>query len=508
MTNNRKIAKNTLLLYFRMLLTIIVGLYTSRVILNVLGISDYGIYNVVGGVVSMLSFLNAAMTGASQRFIAFELGKNNIGQLKRVFCTSILIHLVIAGIVLIIAETLGLWFLNTHLNIAADRMTAANWVYQCSIFAFLLTIISVPYNSCIVAHEHIKTFAYVSIIEVILKLLIVFLLLTVHTDKLITYSLLILTVAIILRIIYGAYCKRHFEECTFQYIYDRKLFNSMFSFAGWNTLGNLGFSVKDQGANIILNLFFGTAINAARGIALQVNGIINNFSQNFLMALNPQITKQYAGNNIQQSVDLVYAGCRFSFYLMMLISIPFILNKDYLLYLWLKNVPQYTSLFLQLTLIAASIEIMSYPLTTALQATGKIKQVQILICIIMLCELPSAYLILKNGGAPHMTMYPTIIASFLKLFIRFFILKRLVPLYNSIFFFRSIVFKNIVIAIICYYLSYYIQSLFDINFPALIAKVTISTIMNILLIFTIGLSHTERTFILQNISKKLFKNKQ
>lgn len=201
MTDNRKIAKNTLLLYFRMLLTIIVGLYTSRVILNVLGISDYGIYNVVGGVVSMLSFLNAAMTGASQRFIAFELGKNNTEQLKRVFCTSILIHLAIAGIVFIIAETLGLWFLNTHLNIAADRMVAANCVYQCSIFTFLLTIISVPYNSCIVAHEHIKTFAYVSILEVILKLLIVFLLLTIHTDKLITYSLLILTVAIIIRII-------------------------------------------------------------------------------------------------------------------------------------------------------------------------------------------------------------------------------------------------------------------------------------------------------------------
>ena len=255
MIDNKRIAQNTLLLYFRMLLTIIVGLYTSRVILNVLGISDYGIYNVVGGVVSMLSFLNAAMTGASQRFIAFELGKNDKKQLNRVFCTSVLIHFALAGIVLIIAETIGLWFLNTHLNISPDRMVAANWVYQCSVFTFLLTIVSVPYNSCIVAHEHIKTFAYVSILEVSLKLLIVYLILIIPKDKLITYSLLILGVAIIIRLIYGIYCKRHFEECTFRYVYDRKLFNSMFSFAGWNTLGNLGFSVKDQGANIILNLF-------------------------------------------------------------------------------------------------------------------------------------------------------------------------------------------------------------------------------------------------------------
>lgn len=495
MIDNKRIAQNTLLLYFRMLLTIIVGLYTSRVILNVLGISDYGIYNVVGGVVSMLSFLNAAMTGASQRFIAFELGKNDKKQLNRVFCTSVLIHFALAGIVLIIAETVGLWFLNTHLNISPDRMVAANWVYQCSIFAFLLTIISVPYNSCIVAHEHIKTFAYVSILEVSLKLLIVFLLLIIPKDKLITYSLLVLGVAIIIRLVYGIYCKRHFEECTFRYVYDRKLFNSMFSFAGWNTLGNLGFSVKDQGANIILNLFFGTTINAARGIALQVNGIINNFSQNFLMALNPQITKQYAGNNIQQSVTLVYAGCRFSFYLLMLISIPFMLHKDYLLFLWLKNVPEYTSLFLQFTLMAAIVEVMSNPLTTALQATGKIRNVQITVCIIMLCELPAAYLILKTGGEPYMTMYPTLIAALLKLFLRFYFLKKEVPVYELRYFLLFIVLRNLLIAITGYGLSCKLVTYFDVDFVSFLVSTLLITLINILLIYLLGLSVNERRFI-------------
>ena len=269
----------------------------------------------------------------------------------------------------------------------------------------------------------------------------------------------------------------------------------MFSFAGWNTLGNLGFSVKDQGANIILNLFFGTTINAARGIALQVNGIINNFSQNFLMALNPQITKQYASNNIQQSVDLVYAGCRFSFYLLMLISIPFILHKDYLLFLWLKNVPEYTDLFLQFTLMAAIVEVMSNPLTTALQATGKIRNVQLTVCIIMLCELPAAYLILKTGGEPYMTMYPTLVTALLKLFFRFYFLKREVLIYRLKYFLFSIVLRNLFIAIISYCISYKLVSYFSINFISFIASTLLITLINIFLIYLLGLSAKEKNII-------------
>ena len=298
-SSNKRIAKNTLLLYFRMLLTIVVGLYTSRVVLNTLGVNDYGVYNVVGGIVAMLSFLNSALTAASQRFIAFELGRGDLSKLKKIFCTSVTIHATLAAIIFVIAETVGLWFVNTHLNIDADRMVAANWVYQFSIFTFMLTVLSVPYNSCIVAHEHMNTFAYISILEVTLKLLIVYLLLVINYDKLITYGILVFAVALVVRLTYGIYSKRHFEECTYHFSFDKQLFKEMFSFAGWSVVGNLGFSFKDQAANIILNLFFGTVVNAARGIALQVNGIISGFSTNFMMALNPQITKQYAaGNNL------------------------------------------------------------------------------------------------------------------------------------------------------------------------------------------------------------------
>lgn len=380
-SNNKRIAKNTILLYLRMLLTIVVGLYTSRVVLNTLGVSDYGVYNVVGGIVAMLSFLNSALTAASQRFISFELGRGDKDKLKTIFCTSVTIHAILAIIIFIIAETVGLWFVNTHLNIEPTRMTAANWVYQCSILTFMLTIVSVPYNSCIVAHEHMNAFAYVSILEVILKLLIVFLLLVINYDKLITYGILVLCVAFIIRLIYGLYCKRHFEECTYHFIFNKTLFKEMFSFAGWSVVGNLGFSFKDQVANVILNIFFGTVINAARGVALQVNGIISGFSSNFIMALNPQITKQYATGNIQNSMNLVYAGCRYSFYLLALVSIPVIINMDYILKLWLYNVPEYTSEFLKLALVAALINSIAQPLVTALQATGKIKIFQISICI-------------------------------------------------------------------------------------------------------------------------------
>lgn len=380
--NNKRIAKNTLLLYVRMLFTIIVGLYTSRVVLNTLGVNDYGIYNVVGGIVAMLAFLNSAMTAASQRFISFELGTKNYQRLKEVFSTSVTIHLIIAGIIFIISETIGLWFLNTHMNISSDRMEAANWVYQCSILTFMVTVISVPYNACIVAHERMKAFAYISIIEVGLKLIIVYLLLVFSTDKLITYAILIFSVSVIIRVIYGIYCKRNFEECIYRFSVKRALWKQMLSFVGWGMLANFGVSLRLQGANILLNIFFNPAVNAARGIAMQVNGIVINFSNNFLMALNPQITKEYANGNIDRTITLIYAGSRYSFYLLSIISLPMIVSIDYLLKLWLGIVPEYTNIFLKLTIVAALIDTMTYPMVTATYATGVLRRITIIISLL------------------------------------------------------------------------------------------------------------------------------
>lgn len=504
--NNKRIAKNTMLLYVRMLLTIIVGLYTSRVVLNTLGVNDYGIYNVVGGIVAMLAFLNSAMTAASQRFISFELGAQNLQKLKNVFCTSVTIHITIACIIFIIAETLGLWFLNTHMNIPADRMTAANWVFQCSIFTFMITVISVPYNACIVAHEHMKAFAYISIIEVGLKLAIVYLLLILPTDKLISYAILILTISILIRLIYGIYCKKNFEECTYQFKFDKKLFKEMFAFASWSIIGNLGFSLKDQGSNVILNLFCGTGINAARGVALQVNGIISNFSNIFIMALNPQITKQYAAGNIEESIQLVYAGCRYSFFLLSIISIPIMINLDYILSLWLGVVPPYTVEFLYLALIAALINSMASPLVTAMQATGKIKTFQITICIIMLCELPLAYITLNLGYKPYTAMIPTIIVVTIGLIARFILLKRLVKSYSIKYFILHILIKNLLIILGCASLSFLIHRYY-------MEKNLINFILNALISFTItftgiyffGITIKEKT-ILRNKIKSIVKH--
>ena len=483
--SNKRIAKNTLLLYFRMLLIIIVGLYTSRVVLNTLGVSDYGIYNVVGGIVAMLAFLNSAMVAASQRFISFELGAGNIEKLKKVFCTSVSIHIALAGIIFLIAETIGLWFVNIHLNIPIERMEAANWVYQCSILTLLLTVVSVPYNSCIVAHEHMKAFAYVSIVEAVLKLLIVYLLLLGNFDKLILYAILVVVVALIIRIIYGIYCKRHFEECTYRFVFDKQL---------------LGFSFKDQGSNIILNLFFGTTVNAARGIALQVNGIISNFSNNFTMALNPQITKQYAVGDVEASVKLVYAGCRYSFYLLLLIAIPVMINIDYLLQLWLGTVPEYTSQFLMLALITALIDVMDRPLVTALQATGRIKVFQIVIFIIVLCELPLAYIILHYSGKPYWAMYPTIFVTVVGLFARFLILKKMILAYQFYFFIIGIVGKNLLIGIICFFVSDFVKGYYQHNF---ILTSLFAFVLSSIVIYLVGLSKKERIKLVSFVRNKI-----
>ena len=498
--DNKRIAKNTLLLYVRMLISIIVGLYTSRIVLKSLGVDDYGIFNVVGGIVSMMAFMNAAMTQASQRFIAFELGTKNSNKLKLVFCTSVIIHVVIALIVILICETFGLWFLNNMMNIAKERMYAANCVYQSAIITFICTIISVPYNACIVAHEHLKAFAYISIIETIMRLLVAFLLLMLNTDRLIAYSILLATTSILIRFLYGFYCKRNFNECIFNLMFDKQLFKKMFSFAGWSLLGSLGFSFKDQAANIILNIFCGTSINAARGIALQVNGVISNFSNSFIMALNPQITKQYACNNIEYSVSLVYLGCRYSFFLLSLITIPVILNIDYLLNLWLSEVPTYTAEFLTLALVAALISSLAGPLVTAIQATGYVKVFQIVICLVMLSELPLAFFMLKLGFKPYQVMYPTIIVTFIGVISRFYILQRIVKAYSFSYFISNILLRNIVIIFICFLASKYVHGFFQNNFSSFLVTSIISFVITCLGIFFLGMTKNERINIYKKIS--------
>ena len=312
-SNNKRIAKNTLLLYLRMLFLMAVSLYTSRVVLSALGVEDFGIYNVVGGVVTMFSMLSGSLSAAISRFITFELGKGNLPKLKRIFSSSVTIQIILSAIIILLIETVGVWFLNAKMVIPEVRVEAANWVLQFSAITFVINLISIPYNAAIIAHERMSAFAYISILEALGKLVIAYLITVSPIDRLVFYAILMCAVALMVRLTYGRYCKKHFEECTYHFVFDFALLKRMSGFAGWNFIGASSAVLRDQGGNLVINLFCGPAVNAARGIAFQVNAAINGFVVNFMTALNPQITKQYAMGNRDYMMNLIFKGARFSF---------------------------------------------------------------------------------------------------------------------------------------------------------------------------------------------------
>lgn len=504
--NSKRIARNTLMLYFQMFITTLVGLYTSRVVLNTLGVTDYGIYNVVGGIVTMASFLNSAMVAASQRFLAFELGKNDFDRLSKVFCTSINIHAVISLIAIVIAETIGLWFVNTKLNIPEERMVAANWVFQASIISFVINVMSVPYNSAIVAHEKMSAFAYISIIDAILKLAIVYLLIVMSFDKLIAYSILMVCVVLLVRFCYTIYCKRHFEECTYHILFDKSLFKEMFSFAGWSVVGNLGFSFKDQISNIILNIFFGPTVNAARSLGIQVTAHVKTFAQSFTMALNPQITKQYAGGNLEASRKLVYAGSRYTFYLLTLVAIPVIIHTDYIMRLWLGIVPEYTNQFVRYSILISLLYAMSECVTKAIQATGRIKWFQIGISIIMLSELPLAWILLKFGYPPYAVMWPALLTYTVAVFFRFWLIHTYVEGYFIKEYLLQVVFRCLIVFLVSYVLSFVLNMNMGKGFISFVVSVCMGILVTSTTIAFVGMLKNER-IIMWNKVLSFIKNR-
>lgn len=500
-STNKRIAKNTLFLYLRMFVYIIVNLYTIRVLWKVLGIDDYGIYNVVGGIVLMFSFLNNAMVASSQRFISFELGRGNKERLRKTFSISIIVHFYLAIAVLILAETIGLWFLNSKMNIPAGRIIAANWVYQCSIIAFIINVISVPYNACIVAHEHMKIYGYFGIIDVFLRLIVVLITALMPFDHLISYSFLIMLLSISWRIIYSLYCRKHFEECSFQKTKDKGLIKDMFSFAGWSFLGTLGFSVRDQGSNIIINMFFNVAVNAAKGIANQIGTVINSFANNFTMALNPQITKRYAAGQIGSMIELMMNGCKYSIILMSFIVIPLFFSAPVVLNLWLVNVAQYTVGFLRLILIMALIDSSVSPITTALQSTGKIKKFQIIISIIMISSLPLSWLCLKIEKVPYVVLWIAIVTSIVALIYRIILLHDLID-----FSYKRLVSKvysrTIPFILISFFIGGYLYPIFKPNLIGTLGYFFSIWLLNIILIYIIALTKREQSFIIKTLNSK------
>ena len=504
--NNKKIARNTAMLYFRMLFTMAVTLYTSRLILNVLGIEDFGIYNVVGGIVIMFGFLNNAMASSTQRFLAFELGRGGSSlRLKQVFSISITLHIIISIIIVLLSESIGVWFLNTKLIIPAERLSAANWVFQFSIFASVITILSVPYDAAIIAHERMNIFAYISILEVSLKLAVVFLLQFLGYDKLVLYAVLIFLVSLILRIVYRIYCVKNFEEAHYRFFWEKKLFTEMTSLAGWNLFGVFAGIGYVQGVNILLNLFFGPLVNAARGIAFQVMGAVNQLVTNFQIAVNPPIIKAHAANDESNMYKLIFASSKFSFYLILLFIIPLFVEANYVLAIWLKKVPDYTVMFTRLVLLDILICSLSGPLLTLVQATGKVRDFQIVVSIILLLNLPISYLLLRNGYSPQSTFVVSILLSTVALFARLLLLRTLTVFPVSLFL-KKVVLTVILVTIFILPFPLYFQSVISKKLPQFFLVVLSSVISFILSVWLIGLSVSER-IIIKGYLKKLIKEK-
>lgn len=392
--------KNTILLYFRMALMMVISLFTSRVILQTLGVEDYGIYDVVGGVVILFSFINDGMTTSTLRFLTFELGAGHKNKLHEVFVTSLHIHLLISLLIIVLSETAGLWFVMEKMVIPPERMTAALWCYQLSIFTAVVNIMSYPYNAAIIAHEKMSAFAYISILDAVLKLLLVYLLLVFSYDRLIIYAFLFACEKLLLRSVYNIYCTRHFEECHYRWIYKKSLFKEMLAFAGWNMWGNLAYVVSAQGLNMLLNVFFGPVANAARAVAIQVQSAVSMFAGNFQMAINPQITKTYATGQMKETHQLIFRSSRFTFCLLLILCLPLIVETPAILGLWLKNVPDYSVSFVRLLLITLMVQQSSNPIATAVAATGQVRKCESIIGSLMLIIVPIAYLALKMGGQP------------------------------------------------------------------------------------------------------------
>jgi O-antigen/teichoic acid export membrane protein len=420
----RRIAKNTMMLYVRMFVLMLVGLYTSRVVLSALGETDYGVYSVVGGVVAMFSMISGALNSAVSRFITFELGKGDPVRLNKVYCTSVNIQLMLGLIVVLLVEPIGLWFLENKMTIDPARIPAATWVLHLSLLAFVVNLMSVPQMAAITAHEKMSAYAYIGILDGLLRLGVAFMIISAPFDRLVYYAMLMALVVLIVRITYGIYCRIHFPECRYHFIFDRPLVKEMFSFAGWNFIGVTSGVLRDYGGNILVNLFSGPVVNAARGIAVQLNGAVQSFVTNFMTAVNPQITKSYAAGDTKYVFALIGKSSRMSFYLLSLMAIPIIFNANLLLQIWLKEVPEHTTLFVQLFLIFAMGESLSLPLITAMLATGRIRNYQLVVGGIQLLNLPISYILLKLGAIPEITVVVAIALSHVCLFARLIMFSR------------------------------------------------------------------------------------
>ena len=506
MSDNKRIAKNTAFLYIRMFLIMGISLYTSRIVLRVLGEIDFGLYNVVGGIVMMFTFLNGALAGATSRFITYEIGRKDYLQLHRVFNVAFITHILIALSIVVLAETMGLWFLYNKMVIPEGRLNAAFWVYQISVLSCVLSITQVPYTAAIIAHERMNIYAYVGIVEVVFKLAIAYLIGISKYDRLIVYASLLFIVQLLLMIYYRIYCNKHFAECKLMLVRDKQMYKNMFVYAGSDMIGNIAGLAQGQGLNLLLNMFFGPAVNAARGIAYQVQGAVTQFSGNFMTAVKPQIIKRYAVGKIGDMMQLVIQSSCFSYYMMLLIVVPICFEANFILSLWLGEYPEYTVSFLRLILVLCMIQTLKTPRTTVFHATGKILMPNIIVGTILCLAFPIAYFLLKSGGSPESVFWAAIGSLVLSEVASILILKRRInyPVWSYV---QNVhircTFVTAISLIIPFMVRYYFAPE---GFSGFIITGVTTTISIIAVSYSIGLDKEMRVKINKLLKQKLFKN--
>lgn len=502
----RRIAKNTLMLYVRMLFMMFLGLFTSRIVLSALGENDFGVYNVVGGVVAMFTIISGALNSAVSRFITFEMGKGEGAQLNKVYSTAVTIQLILALIIIVLAEPAGLWFIGNKMTIDPSRIPAARWVLQFSLLAFVINLMSVPQMASITAHEKMSAYAWIGILDGLLRFGTALLILHSAHDRLVLYSALMAVVVLIIRVSYGIYCRRSFEECRYRPVFDRVLIGEMFSFAGWNFIGVASGVLRDQGGNLLVNMFSGPAMNAARGVAFQLNGAVQGFVTNFMTAVNPQITKSYASSDHEYMFSLVRKSSRLSFFLLLFIALPIFFNAEYLLGVWLKDVPAHASDFVRLFLIFALSESLSNPMITAMLATGNIRNYQIVVGGLQLLNVPVSYVFLRFGAAPEVTVVVAIVISQICLFARLIMLHKATgfPVWK----FLDEVWGTALFKVLCgsLVLPLILEAVKPAGFEGFILSAGLCVIWSAFVIWILGLTSEERKWVKETIIEKYRKD--
>lgn len=481
------------------------SLYTSRVVLLALGVSDYGIYNLVAGFVTMLGFLNGAMSAATQRYLSFDLGLKDEGKLQNTFSTTLVIHIAIALVVLLLGETIGIWFLNSRMNFPPERTAAVNVLFQFSLLTFIISIIQVPYNALILARERMRVYAVMSVLEVVLKLFIALSLIYLSGDKLVLLGLLTLLVTLIIRVLYVMYCRREFPDSKFKFTYDWRLFRELIIYSGWNLFGSISLIFRGQGVNVVLNLFFGTVINASYGIASQVQGAVTQFVTSFQTALNPQIIQSYAADDKSRSLSLILMGSKLSFFIMLLIIIPLIYNAEYIMNFWLDFVPEKAIVFVQISLVSVLVDALSGPLMIGIQATGKIKWYQIIVGASNILSLAVVYIVLFFGGASEEAFLVLFFFSCLSLFLRLCFLSRGYLIgFKELF--VNLLYRVTLVSCIAFSFGYYVNTLYpELSFYKLIMFVVTQTLVTLIAAFIFGLTIRERGYTMSLVKLKFRK---